>query len=116
MAAGVHPEKKHDQSDWEPGTEGARFADINMVVAMFILWIKGDWAEFSGTMGFPTWASKNFPCFLCYAVKATWLQFAGCSLLHLPWAEAGPDDYEEACRVCEKIRTIHNKALNLILC
>ena len=81
---------------WRAGVAGAELRARGM-----LLYIKGDWAEMSHTVGFPAWNSVKHCCLFCDCVKDTMLDFHDVSLVDLPWNEHEYDAYEEACKPCE---------------
>jgi hypothetical protein len=71
-----------------------------------LLHLKGDWAEFSHTLGFADWSSALFCCLFCKATKNKRYEISGFSPLNSPWTELTHDDMERAWRGCEKWRTL----------
>ena len=63
--------------------------------------IKGDWAEYCSTFGFPTWSSKHCPCFLCQTDKEHMYDFGGVSLGQHRWGGHSLTSYSDACERCE---------------
>ena len=74
------------------------------------MWLKGDWAEFASTWGFPSWSSVDHPCLLCHCTKATMHQLEGFSPLSMPSPETTHEEYEAACRACELEVLVPNQA------
>ena len=68
--------------------------------------LKGDWAEFANTLGFPSWASNLFPCIFCHATKDVMLDFVGESLRKPKFKDVTQEDYDEAVQTCEQKRRI----------
>ena len=66
-----------------------------------VVFIKGDWAEYSATLGFPTHADGLRPCFKCVAFGGDRFDHLGHSPLGLGWDSNGEDDYFDACSRCE---------------
>ena len=98
----------------EPFPEGyrARMAGTAMVCLFALCQIRSDWAEVSHTLGFPSWSSDQFPCFLCHALKATMYTWIGVSCIELPWVGVTDDDIENACRRCEQRIVITGKVMH----
>lgn len=67
----------------------------------FCLQIRGDWHEFAGSFGFPTWASSEWPCLWCHADRETMHEFEGVWPGHEPFQSTSSDSYEAACARCE---------------
>ena len=63
--------------------------------------IRGDWAEFTATFGLANWATKDYPCFLCDATKATMHSYKGLSTDCFPFKLVTSDDYNKSCANCE---------------
>jgi hypothetical protein len=97
------PDSRHDKKRWSDldklwrvglATTALRFQAI-------LVYLKGDWAECAHTLGFPSWASKDFPCLFCDTTLTKMFGFRGISLLELPWKEHDSNRYFEACAHCE---------------
>lgn len=104
MHCGRFPHARHDGSPWAAEDPNADLADRDLGYFGAVLMIKGDWAEFSLSMGFPTWASRQHPCFACFCTggpEGTMAALDGVSVLSLPWRTKGAAEYEEACRAAE---------------
>jgi hypothetical protein len=72
--------------------------------------VKGDWQEFSTTLGFVSWSNNNFPCMYCHCNKENQFDFAGANFLgDSTWGEVGADTYDAACRACEVSVRIDSK-------
>jgi hypothetical protein len=65
------------------------------------LYIKGDWLEFSTTLGFVNWKSSDAPCIYCTAKRDEVFEFEKMTALDAGWEEVGAADYENACAVAE---------------
>jgi hypothetical protein len=101
---GVHPPSDHVGRAWSAGSQRAQLQGTDMTLRYVLLQIKGDWAEFAHTLGFPTWASARNPCCFCHADKAGLYSLRGASLLSLPFPEITPQDYADACARCDSAR------------
>ena len=69
-----------------------------------MIMVKGDWAGFAVTFGFPTGAHHANPCFLCDASggpDGTWRETEGVSMFSSPWHAKTFEMYDAACRACE---------------
>eukprot|EP00974_Lingulodinium_polyedra_P029610 2853052-Lingulodinium_polyedra.AAC.1 len=67
--------------------------------------VKGDWAEFAHTLGFPTWANHGNPCFACRCAGGpggNFANFLGTSPLSVPFPLNDMASYNAACARCEK--------------
>jgi hypothetical protein len=103
LARGMHPASRHDGAPWLP-EEGHREGVANTPLLMVgaVAQVKGDWAEFSHTFGFPSWKHLEYPCLWCCCDRDSMYDFDDLNEPGLPWAELGVDDYEAACRRCER--------------
>ena len=64
--------------------------------------IKGDWAEFAHTLGFPTWSAKWNPCLFCKSSHADLgAKLLTCSQISSPWPDKTPADLDEYCSEAE---------------
>jgi len=101
LANGIFPSARHDGSEWRP-TDAARRgrAGQPMKLACACLYIKGDWSEFSGTLGLPSWQDALRPCYLCNASGIDMFVASGNSDASLRWRENDLGDYESACNRC----------------
>ena len=71
----------------------------------FVAQLRGDWAEFSHTLGFPTWSSKLNPCIFCRCTKANMLTLLrSCSARSLPWDLKTDESYSADCTNCEILK------------
>eukprot|EP00959_Pyramimonas_sp_CCMP1952_P454656 9470244-Pyramimonas_sp.AAC.1 len=62
--------------------------------------IKGDWAEYCSSLGFPTWQSKHSPCIFCNCKKSQLFDFSSASLAGHDWG-VSQYGYDAECRSCE---------------
>ena len=67
-----------------------------------VLFVKGDWAEYSVSLGFPAWNDGLRPCYACNCSGEGLHDATGVSLVATPWRDNGADDYFEACARCER--------------
>ena len=65
-----------------------------------LIHIKGDWAEFAHSFGFPTWCSNTNPCMFCKCNKKT-LYRTQFSPFGMPHEDITQTDYDAACCLCE---------------
>ena len=107
LAEGRMPRCRHDNTDfvgpedeWRAGQAGRRIIKAAAVNA------KGDWSEFSHTLGLPTWQSVLNPCFCCHGTRDDMREICNFSALSSPWPEKTTIEYERACLECEIWRTI----------
>lgn len=81
-----------------------------------LLWIKGDWAEHSKTLGLMSWAASVNPCSLCHCSKAELhTKYARVSALSLPWVDKTSTSYDAACNACEVVVRIVSDGMRQLL-
>ncbi len=81
-----------------------------------LLHMRGDWAEISLSIGFPTWADKNNPCYQCWCTRDNWKICRGVSAATWPWPLKDQDGYDAACTACEvKVRVVSEDTLRKIV-
>lgn len=96
-----HPDRRHDGL---PFSEPHRLAKAGSAMHMrcCCLYIKGDWSEFSSTLGLPTWQSGIRPCYCCNGQGTDCMVVAGNTSTALRWRPNTDDDYLEDCRRCSR--------------
>ena len=99
MDAGRRPATRHDGSPWEG--VWAEIAGSALPFQAVLLDVKGDWAEFCHSLGFPTWQSWFHPCFCCGVRRDALYNFGAITMLDTGWGDAVV--YEQACAQCEII-------------
>jgi hypothetical protein len=116
MARGVFPICRHDNSPWQP-SDNLRAVKSGQPLAWrgAIIFIKGDWSEFSHSLGFTSWAHNVHPCFMCKASQPTLYLTLGLGPASFPhdlkvWA-----DYIESCNRCEVIKVVSEGDRRLLL-
>lgn len=109
LAKGRHPTRKHDGSAWSAAdgnrcdTAGQKFNFRGCLV-----YIKADWAEFTKSLGFSTWASALYPCPFCRLTKEELYNVVGFNHVQCAWPLLSQDDMERATAAAE-IRVILDK-------
>ena len=105
LAEGRYPPCRHDGSSWAPTDPNHGLAGQGLGFCAAVVMVKGDWAEFTKTLGFPAWNAVTHPCFACHCsggANGSMRQHAGSSPLALPWRPKTAEDYEGACQACEQ--------------
>ena len=98
MAHGHHPAERHHGRLWSAqDSVRAPLAGTPLRRRHVACHIKGDWAEFAGTLGFPSWVDAIRPCFKCNASAEDMRDYTEVSALSLPWRATGHADYLAAC-------------------
>ena len=103
LAEGRHPAIDHLNKPWTNKTRGIR-GNALMHALYAVLFIKGDWSEYAGTLGFPAWNHGLRPCFACNVTRAGMADHADVGPASAgPFRENLMGEYEEACSACEVI-------------
>ena len=63
--------------------------------------IKGDWSEFCGTFGFPTWSSAQHPCLFCHSPASGLGKIDTLSVASFPHPLKTAEEYAAACEAAE---------------
>ena len=119
MAAGAFPSARHDCSDFLSSEQRrANLAGTPLVRKCCLLYIKGDWAEYSGTFGLPSAADGARPCYACNCSASTMYESEGISPVDMPWRLNAAADYFSACSRSEHLVVLspasHAKLLDLL--
>ena len=102
LAEGLWPARRHDGECWHPEQDALRAAASGKALPRAaVINVKGDWAEFCHTLGFPSWNHSLRPCLKCSAAPQDLYQLEGISPVSLCFRENTFDDYLVACRRCE---------------
>jgi hypothetical protein len=111
LAAGAWPTCRHDGSPFLRCDQArARRAGEAMRTRWACLYIKGDWAEYAGSLGLPAWNDVLRPCYECPAFGAAQHIALGNTMASLRWGINDEGDYDRACRRCEIIVDITTDA------
>ena len=101
LAAGQFPSVDHTGRDFGcRSMAGAANAGKRMEMKCACLFIKGDWAEFSTTLGLPMWQDSVRPCFVCNGTGYLLFVSSGNTMENLRWKEHEVGDYAAACARC----------------
>jgi hypothetical protein len=96
LASGLHPPADHEGKPWPADGQRLSLAQLPLACGRgAVQQIRGDWAEFSHTLGFPTWHSSDHPCLWCRADRDTLYD------ARAEWELTGHASYELACDRCE---------------
>ena len=110
LASGLRPEKKHDGTDWAPDEPLKQIADSrgrSLNFTACLLFLKGDWAEWSHSLGLPAATSKFHPCPFCDCDKSNLHErYSSLSCAEFPFLEKGIGEYEHECAQREEVRVI----------
>ena len=107
LSLGVFPHQRHNGQPFSDSEERrARAASQPLGIVAACLYIKADLAEFAHTLGLPSTASNQHPCFLCRCQRPEYVRFVGWDVLAMPWPAKSFEDYKADCAKCELWRTV----------
>ena len=114
------PRSRQDGRDWIMPHDAARArkAGTALSIRSCLLFIKGDWAEYSHTFGLAAWNTRLAPCPFCLTTTEHMYRFGDHTLHSSPWGRAGHEEYDAACNACERrvvLSADHHKALRPLL-
>ena len=94
---------RHDGEPFDPETEAFRIDNAGKALQCkaVLIQIRGDWVEFAGQLGFPSFSSGSRPCFFCPAFGAEMHDFTSASVYNLGWHINTDDEYASSCTRCE---------------
>ena len=107
MASATWPSLRHDGSPWLPRDSArAGVAGQPLKARCALLFVKGDWAEYSTTLGLASWTDAIRPCFKRNASRHSFMDASEAGPLNFPARENREGDYRAACARCERWVTI----------
>lgn len=113
LCAGLFPELDHTGHAWTTrDLHRASLAKSPLACGIGACQqVRGDWAEFTHSLGFPTWHSADYPCLWCRADRDSLYDFTedGQTLCEATSASS----YDEACRRCEIEVTLETREVLL---
>ena len=102
LGMGAFPAACHDGTPFAQDSARAALGGLAMACGVCaVQQVKGDWAEYSHSLGFPTWKHNEYPCLWCRADQDTLYLMDGLQEDVLPWGDNDASAYDEACRRCE---------------
>jgi hypothetical protein len=112
LAMGAFPAAGPDGQPWPPSDERRR-ARVGLALSLrgAVVQIKGDWAEYAHSLGFPTWRHTDYPCLWCRCDRETLYDWDDMVPGELPWMPNSADDYSDACSRAERHVVIRTAAL-----
>ena len=114
-ATGVHPAAKHDGTAFDVSDSHRRDLAGQTFSPAAILFFKGDWAEFTERLGYPTCASNLRPCFCCSSAPGPeFCSPRGVTSVGGPWHLNTNADFEHAFRSCE-VQVVVTRDLHRLL-
>ena len=69
-ANGKYPLRDFLGREWPEGSRRRALANTQLQARFALLYIKGDWAEYASSLGFPSWQSNLRPCYACNVAPA----------------------------------------------
>ena len=110
LSKGEFPTMSHTNEPWsdEDPPHRQESGGNKMKHVCATLFVKGDWASFVTSLGFPSWSDGVRPCFFCNAFDDLY-DHDGCDPLGLRWRDNGESDYFESCDLCEVDVTLNRK-------
>ena len=106
LAQGAFPAAQHDGQPFRNDGRRSSLAGMPLTLRGAVCHLKGDWAEYAHTLGFPSWKHHEFPCIWCKADKASIFGWGEVEDDALPWELNSDADYQAACDRCERIVTV----------
>ena len=94
------PSRRHDGGELDP-TRPA-FSGKPLSLRGALVQIKGDWAEFAHSLGFPAWNSRYHPCPLCFCPAEEMKGFGDVEAGSCPYLLKSDKDYQAGCGKCER--------------
>jgi hypothetical protein len=112
ISTGIFPTSRHDEAEWKTSDRARQGRGGTRLPARgAVIYVKGDWSEYSHTLGLPLWSDGLRPCFCCAGCGEDLYVAHGCSTNGLRWPLNDSGEYDRACRQCEfRVRvTAENK-------
>ena len=102
LATGRSPTARHDGSPWQAEDAHRATESGRPCVRAAVCLLKGDWSEFTNTLGLPTWQSNDHPCLFCRVRKDRMFDITNFSVLSFPAPLKTTEGYRLACEAAEK--------------
>lgn len=112
MCEGRYPLLRHDGTAFDAEDDGGRASlrGLEFGWKAVILMIKADWAEFSGTLGFPSATASLSPCPFCFCSADSLWDTTGYSRHGMPSGAKHFGHYLAACQACEFLVQVRDQA------
>lgn len=103
LASGVFPPTQPDGVPWGD-SDPRRLSMVGLPLALrgAVAQVKGDWAEYAHSLGFPTWRHADYPCLWCRCERDSLYAWEDMEPGESPWALTAAGDYDAACARCER--------------
>ena len=113
LARQEFPAERHDGQQWKVSDEVREsLAGKPLGLRGALLHIKGDWGDFSHSLGLLPWSSNEFPCPFCTADRESMYGLADLSPLPFPFDLTTAETYDAECRRCEIRVTVPDEAVH----
>ena len=84
--------------------EGRRtMANVPFGFRAAVLFIRGDWSEYTSSLGLPNWKTIHNPCPMCCCERENMYEHRGVSALELPWPQTTHRMYMANCDRAEHV-------------
>jgi hypothetical protein len=117
LILGRYPSSRHDGKAWTPNDDLARAATAGTQFGFkaIVLQIRGDWAEFTHSMGFVPWNAVDHPCMFCDSSKdLMYSLLRDCNPLECAYGLRTNASYDRDCVLCEVWIELNQARLDLI--
>ena len=101
LASGEYPSCKHDGKPWDAEDPRHHRGGSPLGFCACLVAVKGDWAEYCHTFGFPNRRTAASPCPHCLCTVADMHEDEGLNPTSTPWADCDQSQYDEAAARCE---------------
>lgn len=116
-STGRYADGRHDSLPWrQTDDDRASMVGAEALAVYCLLFIKGDWAEYASTLGFPSWNSAIRPCFGCNCTVWDMFELLGVGPFNCPHYINGESDYFEACSRAEANVEIPSALAHAAIC
>ena len=113
LARQEFPAERHDGRQWKVSDEVREsLAGKPLGLRGALLHIKGDWGEFSHSLGLLPWSSNEFPCPFGTADRESMYGLADLLPLSFPFDLTTAETYDAECRRCEIRVTVPDEAVH----
>lgn len=101
LGNGFMPSCRHDGTAFGADEQHRSLLAGSPIAKGAVVMVKGDWAEFALSLGFPTWAHATHPCPFCTCRKSQMFVSDNLSPISFPFPLKTHEGYLEACRAAE---------------
>jgi hypothetical protein len=101
MAVATHPPKTWGELAFTGDVIRLGLANLPLLFAAALLYLKGDWMEFCNTFAFSNWRTIASPCYGCWATMAVLYNDSDMGGEEATWEDFTMQDYLNACKLSE---------------